>query len=88
MTNNTTSKSDDYQWKVTPLSVSVHFKSESPHFGESAIVVSTDDEAGGAFVVLRSTEEDLEEGQIRIDLEQLEVILEEARKLIEATKGE
>ena len=79
--------SEDHEWKVTPLSVVVHYKSDSPHFGESVVTVSTDDEAGGAFIVLKSNEERLEEGQIRVDMAQLELIVKEARKLINATKG-
>jgi hypothetical protein len=78
--------SEDYEWKVTPLSVAVHYKGESPHFGESTIVVSTDDEAGGAFITLRSHEESLDNGHIRIDMAQLELIVKESRKLIKATK--
>ena len=78
--------SEDYEWKVTPMSVVVHYRTESPHFGESSVAVSTDDEAGGAFIVLRSNEEGLEAGHIRIDMAQLEIIVKEARKLIKSTK--
>jgi len=77
-------------WKSTPLSVSVHYKGESPHYGESAVTVSTDDEAGGAFIVLRSNEERLDKGHIRVDLAQLELIVKESRRLIKiinATKA-
>ena len=74
------------EWKATPMSVAVHYKGESPHFDDSSVVVSTDDEAGGAFIVLRSNEEKLEEGHIRVDMAQLELIVKEARKLINATK--
>ena len=76
----------DYPWKATPLSVAVHYKGENPHFGESTVVVSTDDEAGGSFIVLRSHEENLEAGHIRLDMEQLEIIVKESRRLIKATK--
>ena len=85
--NPTNNMSEDYEWKATPLSVAVHYKSDSPHFGESVVTVSTDDEAGGVFIVLRSNEEKLEEGQIRVDMAQLELIVKEARKLINATKS-
>lgn len=75
------------EWEVTPLSVAVHYKGESPHFGESTIVVSTDDEAAEPFIVLRSYEEKLDEGHIRVDMAQLELIVKESRKLIKATKN-
>jgi len=78
--------SEDYEWKVTPMSVVVHFNGESPHFGESSVTVSTDDEAAGAFIVLRSNGEGLEAGHIRIEMDQLEIIVKEARKLIKSTK--
>jgi hypothetical protein len=78
--------SEEYEWKVTPLTVAVHYKSDSPHFGESVVTVSTDDEAGGAFIVLKSNEEKLGEGHIRVDMSQLELIVKESRKLINATK--
>ena len=78
--------SEDYEWKVTPLSVAVHYKGDSPHFGESVVTVSTDDEAGGSFIVLRSNEESLDNGHIRVDMAQLELLVKESRKLIKATK--
>lgn len=66
--------------RTTLMALSVHDEGDNPIFGESAIHVSLDDEAGGAFIVIHEIATDQ---KIRIDLEQLELVVVEARKLIQ-----
>ena len=74
--------------KVTTLKVSVHQAGESPVFGEQATHISIDDEAAGAFIVLEQFHHEVGKGMLRFDLEELELVTAEARKLIQAQKGE
>jgi hypothetical protein len=71
--------------KITPIGMSVHLPDESPIYGESTIHVLVEDEAGGAFILLRqvaSDGEDMKPGEVRLDLEELEAVLRAARRLI------
>ena len=72
------------EWMVTPMCVSVHLKEESPVFGEAAIHVSVDDEAGGPFVVIKQFDPSLEAGELKLDLEQLQKVCAVAKELIAA----
>lgn len=72
------------EWIVTPISVSVHLKEESPVFGEATIHVSVDDEAGGPFVVIKQFDHSLEAGELKLDLEQLQKVCAVAKELIAA----
>ena len=68
--------------KITTISVSVHRAEMNPIFGEGVTRVSLDDDAAGPFVVLRQDGEKLENGEIRIDIEELRAVTEAAEKLI------
>ena len=73
--------------KITPIGMAVHLPDESPIYGESTIHVLVEDEAGGAFIVLRqvaSDGEDMKPGEVRLDLEELEAVMRAARRLIRA----
>ena len=65
---------------ITPIKVAVRRKHENPVLGEQVIHVSVDDEGAGPFIVLDSNE-GCENG-LRINEEELEVVLVAARKLI------
>jgi len=65
------------EYKITPIAVSVHRKSESPIFGEGVTNIRIDDEGGGMFLVISQ-----EDKEIRCDIEELELILSAARELI------
>ena len=62
----------------TPIKVAVHRSGQNPLFGEGALSVSVDDEGGGAFIVLEGEDEH----GIRIDMDELEVVVEVAHDLI------
>jgi hypothetical protein len=70
------------KWKTIPLAVSVFYEGDSPIFAENSYHVSVEDEAGGPFISIKSNGENLEKGQIDLDLEALQLISEEAEKLI------
>ena len=76
------SKKSNNKWKTVPLAVSVFYEGENPIFSETAYHVSVYDEAGGPFVRIKSHSEKPETGVIELDLEALQVITEEAEKLI------
>ena len=71
----------DQSIKITPIVVSVHRSDVNPVFGEQAIHVKVDDEAGGPFIILTSNG-DNDAGEIRIDMDELEAVTKAARQLI------
>lgn len=66
----------------TPVAVAVHRRGESPIFGEATIRVEVDDEAAGPFIVLTSNDPANDQGGIRIDSEELDVIVRAAKWLL------
>lgn len=66
---------------VTVLEVSVHRRNANPIFGETAIHVRVEDEAGGPFIVLKACDPS-DEG-LRIDMDELEAVTKAARNLID-----
>ena len=68
------------EYKITPIAYSVHSSKENPIYSETATHVKMEDEGGGPFVVL--TQDGSEEKEIRVDVEELEKILETSRMLI------
>ena len=68
--------------KTTTISVAVHRAEINPIFGEGVTRVSLDDETGGPFVVLRQYDVELENGEIRLDIEELRAVTAAAEKLI------
>ena len=69
------------KYKATIIGFSVHLENENPLFGESAIHVMVQDDAGGAFLKLVSTAEDVDRGEVKLDFDQLKVICEIAGQL-------
>ena len=74
--------------KITPIGMSVHMPDESPIFGEDATHVMVDDEAAGPFIVLRQFKDHSSIGEVRMDLEELELVLRAARRLLRAQPKE
>ena len=66
----------------TTLTVSVHQPDTNPMYGLVSTHVSIDDEGGGGYVVLQQHDDVCEPGKIRLDLEELEEIVEVARALM------
>lgn len=65
---------------TTPLTYAVHNENDSPVFGESTTHVSVEDEAGGAFILLKQFNGG--EQVLRFDLDELLAVTEAAKKLI------
>jgi len=78
----TKKQASESDYIITTISMSVHDREENPIFGDSVITVSLEDDAAGPYIVLKSLEEELKPGEIKVDLDQLDVILEAARVLI------
>lgn len=72
--------------KTVPLRFSVYREGDSPVFGESATHVCVDDDAGGAFIVLRQSYEPRGEQVLRFDLDELLAVTVAARGLMEEHK--
>jgi len=70
--------------KSTPISISVHQKSDNAIFGETSTHVSVDDAGAGAFIVLTQCNDDIKPGVIKLGLDELEIVVKVARKLIKA----
>lgn len=69
-------------YKVTPLKLAIHTEQSNPVFGETTIHVELDDECWGPYIVLTDLGEGAKPGVVRIDLDELEIVLESAKKMI------
>ena len=67
-------------YKSTYLSASVHLAGDNPIINEQSTTVRICDEAGGAFISLT----DSEGTTIRLDPDELEMVVEVARKMLKA----
>ncbi len=54
----------------------------SPIFSERPVIVTVEDEAGGPFILINTVNTDSCKGEVRIDLEELEEVVEVAKMLI------
>ena len=54
----------------------------SPLFSERAVIVTVEDEAGGPFILINTVSGDSCKGEVRLDLEELEEVVEVAKMLI------
>lgn len=68
--------------KSIPITYSIYRGNDNPVFGESVTLVSVDDEAGGAFIILRQLADDIQPGQVRLDIDELELIYKTAKKML------
>lgn len=66
------------QWAMMPQKEKI--------FSERCITVTIDDESGGGFLVIKSNQESLEEGEIRIDAEEWPVIRSIINKAVKQCK--
>lgn len=65
--------------QVTITQFSIHRKNENPIYGEDVIRVNLEDEAAGFFITLsQPTNTDM-----RITIEELELIAQEAKKMVD-----
>jgi len=67
--------------RVTTMEVAVHYPNMNPSFAEGVICVRVDDEGGGPFIVIAQDFGD-KENKIRIDIDELPVIIDVAKKLV------
>lgn len=68
--------------KITPIAVSIHRETEHPLFGEGAIHLKLEDEAGGFFFEVS------QEGQaFRVDFEELKQLVVAGKLLLDGTWG-
>ena len=71
------------EYKTTITQFTIHRKDESAVFGESATRVKLEDEGAGGYLILEQ-----DGGSIRLDPEELDLIIAEARKLMGQFKDE
>jgi hypothetical protein len=67
----------------TPIGTSVHQHDVNPLYGEGVTHVLLEDNAAGAYILLKQCDEHSKVGEIRLDIEELEAVLVAARDLIE-----
>ena len=67
----------------TPLGTSVHQHDENPIYGETATHVLLDDDAAGAYFVLKQAGEHAKAGEVRLTMEELEAVYQAAQDLLE-----
>ena len=70
-------------YKTTITQVTIHKADESAVFGESATRIKLEDEGAGGYLVIEQ-----DESSIRLDPEELELIIIEARKIMAQFKDE
>lgn len=71
-------------YKTTITSIAVHINDESPIFGESTTTVRIDDDGGGVYIVLeQSGIYDLKPGIVKLNQEELPVIMDVAQRLLD-----
>lgn len=73
------------EYAKTILAISVHKSNESANFGEGATHVCIDDEGGGPYLILKQSNDWSENGEIRLEFEELPLIVEAANQLINQT---
>ena len=68
----------------TPLGTSVHQHDENPIYGETATHVLLDDDAAGAYFVLKQAGgEHSKAGEVRLTLDELKAVYQAAQDLLE-----
>ena len=66
---------------ATSLTVSIHRTDMNPVHGRGTLQISIDDEGAGYFIKICELGDDLEQ-YVRIDADELELVFQEARKLL------
>lgn len=73
----------EIKYQSTILSVAIHRPADSPICGVFVTKIRVDDEGGGPFIALSQSEHrGRPEGEIWIDTEELEMIVNEARRML------
>lgn len=67
---------------ITPIAVSIHPSTSNAVFGQGILHLSIDDEGGGQFFVLEEVSDIQDPGKVKIDPEEMSVLLEAARRLM------
>ena len=75
-------KSRDIVASSKQLIYAVHRDDSNPIYGEQTTHVSVEDEAGGAFIVLRQFSDHPKLGEVRLEMDELETILRVSRRLM------
>jgi hypothetical protein len=70
------------KYHATPIVTSIHRIGVNPIFGEGVTHVCLEDEAGGAFVVLKQFDTTSKEAEVRFDMDELEYIVTTARTMV------
>ena len=65
------------EYKTTITQVTIHKSDDNPVFGESATRIKLEDEGAGRYLVIEQ-----DESSIRLDPEELDLIIAEAKKLM------
>lgn len=65
---------------ITPIKFSIHRQGDNPIFGEQVITIAIEDEAAGPFFVVESNQPG---DGVRIDADELELLVKAGRKLME-----
>lgn len=68
-------------YKLTQTAISVHHESDSPLHGKSATKVILEDGGAGAYIAIEQVT-DGKKGRLVLDMEELELVLMAARKLM------
>ena len=68
--------------KTTITNIAIHREGDNPIFGESVINVALEDDAGGCYLIIKSNQEGLENGQIKLNYEDIAKIHEVASRLM------
>jgi len=76
------------KYLATVIAASIHRPSENPIFGEGVTHVTIADEGAGAFLRLCQFDESQRSGEVVIDIDELDLIRDVGRKMIEEFPGE
>ena len=68
-------------YKKTILKISVHPEGDNPVFSETATHISIDDHAGGPFLVIEQSRDDIDNGKVIMDFEEFDAIMEAVQQL-------
>ena len=68
-------------YKKTILKISVHPEGHNPVFAETATHVSIDDHAGGPFLVITQSRDDVDNGKVIIDFDEFDAIIDAVKLL-------
>ena len=66
----------------TILTVSIHRTNTNPVHGRGVLQISIDDEGAGGFIKIRELGDDLD-NCVRLDADELDLVFQEAKKLID-----